>query len=472
MERLEFLGGGQSFQHPGGKVYGSVAPAAAISPNGDVTVVWPDSITGSYHFNARRRVNGVWSARQEISTKPTGPGPASIAVSADNQVHIAYAADPAAGVSDITVWYQKWNGSAWTAPVDLSRGFPNFWRCSLAVDAQGFVHVVADNAQGNPQGEIWYATNRSGAWSNWQNISQTPTRSSSPVIAHGGGRLAVIWSDDGNGSGGASGFANVWYTRMALEPTGPAGTVTGTVRDQLGNPLANATLSSGIYETASSESGSYSLLLPVGTHDVACGKRFYAGSVAHGISVSQDQATALDFAITGEPPAPVGAFAVVQGNRVNTLNWTAPADASYSGTMIRFKHSGFPVDPADGTLLADQSGSPDSSDSFEHSGLANGVPCYYAAFAYFRDAGTYFAAGVNASGTPAGPGDMDRDGDVDQGDFGSFQACLSGAFVPQTVPACAYARLDGDSDVDGDDLGVFAACISGPGVPSASDCGR
>ena len=68
------------------------------------------------------------------------------------------------------------------------------------------------------------------------------------------------------------------------------------------------------------------------------------------------------------------------------------------------------------------------------------------------------------------PGDLDTDGDVDQGDFGHFQACLSGPAVPQTDSACQDAKFDGDSDVDQDDFGIFQRCLSGPNIPADPDC--
>lgn len=71
---------------------------------------------------------------------------------------------------------------------------------------------------------------------------------------------------------------------------------------------------------------------------------------------------------------------------------------------------------------------------------------------------------------PAPPGDMDGDDDVDQEDFGLLQACVSGASVPQSDPACTDARLDKDSDVDQADIALFLGCLSGPEVEVDSDC--
>ncbi len=60
------------------------------------------------------------------------------------------------------------------------------------------------------------------------------------------------------------------------------------------------------------------------------------------------------------------------------------------------------------------------------------------------------------------PGDFDLDDDVDQADFGRFQACLTGPARPQYDPACRDARMDEDGDVDGADLELFMAAMTPP----------
>ena len=67
-------------------------------------------------------------------------------------------------------------------------------------------------------------------------------------------------------------------------------------------------------------------------------------------------------------------------------------------------------------------------------------------------------------------GDLDDDGDVDQEDFGRFQACFSGVYIPQNDPGCALARLDDDSDVDTQDLTIFRKCVSGADVRPDPSC--
>jgi hypothetical protein len=66
--------------------------------------------------------------------------------------------------------------------------------------------------------------------------------------------------------------------------------------------------------------------------------------------------------------------------------------------------------------------------------------------------------------------DFDKDGDVDQSDFGHFQACLSGPSSPQYDSSCQDAKLDDDGDVDQLDFGVFQACVTGAGAAIDPAC--
>lgn len=68
------------------------------------------------------------------------------------------------------------------------------------------------------------------------------------------------------------------------------------------------------------------------------------------------------------------------------------------------------------------------------------------------------------------PMDFDQDDDVDQADFGRFQACLTGAGITQNDPACLDARLDEDDDVDEGDMVLFRGCMSGPNVRAILSC--
>jgi len=65
--------------------------------------------------------------------------------------------------------------------------------------------------------------------------------------------------------------------------------------------------------------------------------------------------------------------------------------------------------------------------------------------------------------------DLDSDGDVDQQDFGLFQACYTQ--TGNTVnPPCDAADFNNDSLVNQNDLTIFVDCLSGPDVLADKTC--
>ena len=143
------------------------------------------------------------------------------------------------------------------------------------------------------------------------------------------------------------------------------------------------------------------------------------------------------------------------------LTWTNPVTPDFAGATIRYRADAFPSGPTDGILLADRTNAPDTTDSFTHTGVASGTTCYYAVFAHDEVPNYAVAATISKTFWPA---DLDDDGDVDQIDFGRFQACYSGD-GQSYGPDCPVADLSGDGDVDEEDFGVFRNCLSGQGSP-------
>ena len=65
--------------------------------------------------------------------------------------------------------------------------------------------------------------------------------------------------------------------------------------------------------------------------------------------------------------------------------------------------------------------------------------------------------------------DADGDGDVDQEDFGIFQACFTGT-GGGVLPGCDCLDREPDLDVDDVDYGAFENCATGPGIPADPAC--
>jgi hypothetical protein len=339
-----------------GDKYGSQYPNLAISPNGDLTVAWPDSTTGTWLEHANRRVGGVWQGVTRLTTNGSGLYRPGIGAAPDNSVHLVYYCSGGG-----CLWYQKWNGSSWSTPVNLPGGLPAVTRPSLAVDSCGGVHVAAEN----DQDDIYYTNNAGGTWSPWLNLSHSSGNSKATHITYGAGKLLVVWHDFTNGGGAA----DIWYT-WAPDPC--AGAIAGRVGDASGQPIAGATLSDGAGQTTSGPDGTYRLDgVPPGTYQVTASKTGFVSQTISGVVVQIGQTATCDFVLL-----------------------------------------------------------------------------------------------------PVIPGDFDQDQDVDQQDFGRFQACFTGQGVLQDDPACAPARLDQDVDVDQDDFDLFQKCLTGANTPGNPDCAK
>jgi hypothetical protein len=165
---------------------------------------------------------------------------------------------------------------------------------------------------------------------------------------------------------------------------------------------------------------------------------------------------------------PASSFTVEPGNQKVTLTWNNPNDWDHIGTQVRYSTTTTPTGPTDGQLACEVEGfKGEYFVSCDHTGLTNGTTYYYAAFTY--DYVPHYGSAVTGSGTPAGPADLDRDGDVDARDHGIFQACRSGDAIAHPA-GCDRSDLDDDNDVDNNDFDDFMTCWSGPNVSANPNC--
>lgn len=68
------------------------------------------------------------------------------------------------------------------------------------------------------------------------------------------------------------------------------------------------------------------------------------------------------------------------------------------------------------------------------------------------------------------PGDSDGDRDVDQIDFGHFQACVTGTNLGPPSSGCTNADLDYNGDVDASDFSLFLRCFAEPDATVSTSC--
>lgn len=442
--------GWAGYERPNIQAKGSIVHLSWIEPGGD-------------RFRVRyKRFNGTsWSAAKTVgqSVSQSWMSNCRLAVADDNTIVIAWARNGLGFSAFSTDGGNTWSAEQQVSAADLQP--------SNMYGRGGKAYLIAVQPL-NSSSVMLYAW-ADGSWNAGERVNPGEVNFDAwgDVTQAVDGAIHVVYYhavNSGNTSGGVD---------YVMQPTSSAtGTVSGRVVDAVG-PVPDATITSSLGgETVSDFDGTFTMTCPAGTGAIVVSMLGYNKTEIGDVTVTAGRNTVLgDVSISGIPPmVPNTDVILTPGNTQIGFAWQNSPSVNYSGTLIVYSRDGYPAGPTDGALLVDLAGYPGESSSFTHAGLTNGVPVYYAIFAHDNHPIRTYAAAVIGVSTPALKVDHDSDGDVDQADFGWFQACLSGAYVPQSAPDCLNAMLDGDSDVDGDDLAIFADCLSGSGNMASPNC--
>ncbi len=358
---------------------------------------------------------------------------------------------PGAGVSGAV---QLTDNGSWGTSCT---GIPGTTRFYSIYSADGATHMV---------GRLWSG----GAWQGEEHVSAGLANAfmvDPDVSAATDGTLYAVLEYWGSGK------PQQYYTIRPPSPPGTTGALAGTVRDQYGQPVTGAGIqTTGTAGGGTGPGGTYAFASPVGTYSLTANKTHYLGQTVHNRIVSAGQTTVTDFVLTGQPPAPATIVRLTPGNTRVVIEWTNPWSAQFNGARVVARVGADPTGPDDGQVVIDDVAPPGSFRWVEHTGLTNGVTYHYRVYAYFQDSSRFYAAGSagSFSATPAVKPDFDRDGDVDQQDYGFLQSCFSGRDIPQYAPECLASRMDGDEDVDADDFGIFIRCAGAADQYAPPDC--
>jgi hypothetical protein len=134
-------------------------------------------------------------------------------------------------------------------------------------------------------------------------------------------------------------------------------------------------------------------------------------------------------------PSPVSNFTVTAGDSQNALSWTNSADPDFADVRIQRSTTGFPPTPTSGTNIYVGAGQ-----SFNDTGLTNGVTYYYSIFV--RDTSGNYSVPAQGSGTPSA--------------------------VPPPAPVCG----DNACQAPEDNANCPADCPAGPPPPPGPVCGN
>jgi hypothetical protein len=231
----------------------------------------------------------------------------------------------------------------------------------------------------------------------------SPADAALHVEAEDGANSAPIRVISGSGA-----FDGGWIDLPAGSPVGTAGAPTGTVAFDVYVPaggswtlwvrmFAPSTSSDSWFESVDGAPRQAIVAPEVGNWVWVAGRSYTLSTGLHRVELGgREEQTRADrillsndgnYVPTAAPgtdtlsPLPVGLFTVTPGTGANTINWKASSSGDHARTVVRYRTDGvFPRTPADGLPVLDQPGTPNSTGSYVHGGLANGTTYTYAAF--------------------------------------------------------------------------------------------
>jgi hypothetical protein len=126
----------------------------AVEPGGAAHIVYADARSGNSEVYYRRWETDGWDPEVRLTTTPNFSDNPVIAVAPDGDVHVAWIEVSTNGTQEL--FHRWWNGSVWSAPVEMGAAGQRYHTPSLAADGQGNVHAVWQ-CQSGSSGMIYYS---------------------------------------------------------------------------------------------------------------------------------------------------------------------------------------------------------------------------------------------------------------------------------------------------------------------------
>lgn len=172
----------------------ATTPMIAIDSQQNLHIFWTQYIQNVRQIFYAPIERGKASAAQALTSGPAYNGFPSAAFDSQDRLHLVwYGLDE--GVYQI--WYRRKDQDGWSTPIKLSTGFPDSVNPTIATDAQDNVHVAwyqFDSGRGVYQ--IFYRRYNAQAdrWEQQRSLGRTETNALSPSIAvDAQGRVHLVW---------------------------------------------------------------------------------------------------------------------------------------------------------------------------------------------------------------------------------------------------------------------------------------
>lgn len=175
--------------------YDDAFPAVAIDKDDNLHATWRQRTTNGPIFYCK--YNGtMWSPPEVIaSILNSQSGASCVVVDSLNQPHVVF--NNAIMPNDSSeIYYIYFNGSSWTAPLNLSNSIRPSYQPGLAIDSLGHLYLVWTENVTNYRTDILYRIYNGANWTSPINITQDTTGSHAPHLGNPvkQNRIDLIWS--------------------------------------------------------------------------------------------------------------------------------------------------------------------------------------------------------------------------------------------------------------------------------------
>lgn len=165
-----------------------------VDPDGNLHFVYhaDDGVTSSsseiFYVN---NASGSWSTPLNVTQNNREDRFPVIGVDSQGNIHIVYAGYQIP-TGDREIFYVNKTESGFSAPVNVSVNTLFDSMVSMAIDSQGYVHLVWESDVGDI--EIFYANNVGGSWSSPLNLTSNDINDEQPTVAiDSQGKVHIAW---------------------------------------------------------------------------------------------------------------------------------------------------------------------------------------------------------------------------------------------------------------------------------------
>lgn len=175
----------------------NAAPSIVQLPNGTITVFWTMKPAASYEVFYKSFIGNMWASPVQVTTTTLNDTLNSVAVDRDGTVWLVWTQVDSSCKSCPAIkqlYYKTWKSGIWSPDVQLTTDSNQNYGASVLVSNDGIVRVAWSKGQASNVFQIYYKTYDGTMWSSEsQIVSSSSTDEHPSLIQDRNGTLWMFW---------------------------------------------------------------------------------------------------------------------------------------------------------------------------------------------------------------------------------------------------------------------------------------